>query len=598
MTNQAVYKIDGRDLYYTFLAGAHRILQHQSELNKMNVFPVNDKDTGTNLASTFRSILDNIKPDRSFTVTAGLIADAALIGARGNSGVIFAQFLYGISLETENKIELTLKEFAEIIIKTVNYIYEAVANPVEGTMLTVIKDWAEYIYSKKEIQTNFKLLFVESLEILKTSLQETKQKLKVLQISNVVDAGAKGFVVFIEGITDLIINRNIRHLVSETSQNITIIHSEENTNDIIDFRYCTEAMIKNLTIKNADIQAILKRYGDSAVVAGSDKAKRIHVHTNNPAELFYELKDHGTITFQKVDDMIRQNDIAKHRKWNIAIVTDSTCDLSQEIIENYQINVLPFNVNFGDNHFLDKITITPDQFYDMLENSDTYPTTSLINEQAFVNLYSHLASHYDAIISIHISGELSGTFKNSQKAAEKISKEFNKPIYVYDSKILSGALGLLVYRTAQAIESGMEMEMLIKSIEDWINKTKIYVSVDTLKYFIKGGRVSKPKGFISNLLNIKPIVSVNKNGKAELIGKAFSLKSNIKKVMKLVTKINSDTKILNYIVLHAQNPEGADTYIKFMTDLTGKAPVSVVNISPAIGINAGIGAAAVSLIIN
>ena len=120
MTNQAVYKIDGRDLYYTFLAGAHRILQHQSELNKMNVFPVNDKDTGTNLASTFRSILDNIKPDRSFTVTAGLIADAALIGARGNSGVIFAQFLYGISLETENKIELTLKEFAEIIIKTVN----------------------------------------------------------------------------------------------------------------------------------------------------------------------------------------------------------------------------------------------------------------------------------------------------------------------------------------------------------------------------------------------------------------------------------------------------------------------------------------------
>ena len=82
------------------------------------------------------------------------------------------------------------------------------------------------------------------------------------------------------------------------------------------------------------------------------------------------------------------------------------------------------------------------------------------------------------------------------------------------------------------------------------------------------------------------------------MAKPFSLKSNIKKVMKLVTKINSDTKILNYIVLHAQNPEGADTYIKFMTDLTGKAPVSVVNISPAIGINAGIGAAAVSLIIN
>ncbi len=596
MTNQAVYKIDGRYLYYTFLAGAHRILQHQTELNKMNVFPVNDKDTGTNLASTIRSILDNIKPDRSFTVTAGVIADAALIGARGNSGVIFAQFLYGISLETENKIELTLKEFAEIIIKTVNYIYEAVANPVEGTMLTVIKEWAEYIYSKKEIHTNFKQLFVESLDILKTSLQETKNKLKILQISNVVDAGAKGFVVFIEGITDLIVNRNIRHLVIEASQNISIIHSEETTNDVITFRYCTEAMIKDLRINNSGIQAILKRYGDSAVVAGSDKAKRIHVHTDNPAELFYELKDHGTITFQKVDDMIRQNEIVTKRKWNIALVTDSTCDLSQDIIDNYQINVLPFNVNFGDNHYLDKVTITPDQFYDMLDSSKTFPTTSLINEQSFVNLYSHLASHYDAIISIHISGGLSGTFQNSQKAAEKISKEFNKPIYTYDSKILSGALGLLVHRIALAIESGMEMEVLLKSIDNWITKTKIYVSVKTLKYFVKGGRVSKPKGFISNLLNIKPIVSVNADGKAELIGKTFSQSSNIKKVMKLVTKLNSENKIFNYIILHAHNLEGADIYVKFMEELTGKDPVSVVDISPAIGINAGIGTAAVSLI--
>ena len=91
---QAVYQIDGRYLYYTFLAGARRILQNQTEINKINVFPVNDKDTGTNLASTVRSIMDSIQPDRSFTTTAGVIAEAALIGARGNSGVIFAQFFH------------------------------------------------------------------------------------------------------------------------------------------------------------------------------------------------------------------------------------------------------------------------------------------------------------------------------------------------------------------------------------------------------------------------------------------------------------------------------------------------------------------------
>ena len=81
MSNQPVYQIDGRYLYYTFVAGAQRILQSQTELNRINVFPVNDKDTGTNLASTVRSIIDNIQPDRSFTATAGVIADAALVGA-------------------------------------------------------------------------------------------------------------------------------------------------------------------------------------------------------------------------------------------------------------------------------------------------------------------------------------------------------------------------------------------------------------------------------------------------------------------------------------------------------------------------------------
>ena len=111
MKNQPVYHIDGRYLYYTFLAGAQRVLQNQTEINKINVFPVNDKDTGTNLASTVRSIMDNIQPDRSFTTTAGVIAEAALVGARGNSGVIFAQFLYGLSLETNEKHSITFEEF-------------------------------------------------------------------------------------------------------------------------------------------------------------------------------------------------------------------------------------------------------------------------------------------------------------------------------------------------------------------------------------------------------------------------------------------------------------------------------------------------------
>lgn len=595
MKHKPIYHIDGRYLYYTFLAGAQRILQNQIEINKINVFPVNDKDTGTNLASTVRSILESIKPERSFTATAELIADAALIGARGNSGVIFAQFFYGVSLETNNRHIVSFDEFADIIKKSIQYIYQAVANPVEGTMITVMKDWADFLYSRKEARMDFRQVLLDSLETLRNSLQETKEKLKILKKYNLVDAGAKGFVVFIEGIIELIMSRNIRYLMTEIPPVISLVHSEESDNESIEFRYCTEALIKNLTIDPPAIQSILQRFGDSAVVAGNARTMRIHVHTNQPAVLFSELKDYGTITSQKVDDMIRQNQVVKDRKWNIALVTDSTCDLPQDLLDFYQIHVVPLNLNFGDNHYLDKVTITPDYFYELLESNPAFPHTSQINERAFTNIYSHLASHYDAIISLHLSGHFSGTFQNSQKAAERISKEFNKPVHVFNSKSLSGALGLIVLRTAKAIEAGERVGDIVLSVKEWIDKTRVFVSVKTLKYMVKGGRVSGPKGLLSSILNIKPIVSVDSQGKSVLIGKTFSQSSNMNLVIKKIAKLQQKDIFWNYIVLHAHNLAGAEEYSKRMKALTGFEPLAVIDISPAIGMHAGIGATAISI---
>lgn len=598
MSNQPVYHIDGRYLYYTFMAGARRILQNQSELNKINVFPVNDKDTGTNLASTVRSIMENIQPDRSFTTTAGVIAEAALVGARGNSGVIFAQFLYGLSLETNEKHLVTFGEFAESVKNSVRYIYQAVANPVEGTMLTVISDWADYLYSRKETMTDFNQVFLDSLEILKTSLLATREKLKVLQKFNLVDAGAKGFVVFIEGIIDLILSKNIRPILMEAPQIVSLVHSEQADTDSINHRYCTEALIKNLSLEQAELKSLLHRYGDSAVVAGAAKTTRIHVHTNEPAALFNDLKDFGTITSQKVDDMVRQNEVVMNRKWNIALVTDSTCDLPSELLDHYQVHVVPLNLNFGENHYLDKVTITPDHFYNLLDSSEVFPHSSQINERTFTNLYSHLASHYDAIISLHLSGHLSGTLLSSQKAAARISAEFDKPVHVIDSRNLSGALGLIVLRTAMAIENGSSLPEILASMEEWIHKSRVYVSVRTLKYMVRGGRVSKPKGYISGLLNIKPIVSIDEHGKSTLIGKTFSQQSNVNLVLKKIKSFHLQQGIWKYVVLHAHNPEGAGQYSARMREITGQEPLAVVDISPVIGMNAGIGATAVSFMLD
>jgi len=166
---------------------------------------------------------------------------------------------------------------------------------------------------------------------------------------------------------------------------------------------------------------------------------------------------------------------------------------------------------------------------------------------------------------------------------------------VINSRNLSGSLGLIVLRAAQAIESGFSHDQVVEMTDRWISKVRILVSVRTLKYLIRGGRVSAVRGWIARIMNINPIVSLDDTGKSIVFDKAFSQKANMQKVMKHIRISGAGKNIWNYIVLHANNRKAADWYTDQMCILSGKSPVSVVNISPVVGANAGVGAASVAL---
>ncbi len=587
--------IGGKLYYMLFLAGASKILEQQNFLNKINVFPVPDADTGTNLASTLRAIIENAQPSPSFTKTADAIAIAALNGARGNSGVIFAQFLYGMSKEAGTAENLSIQNFAEIIKRSVKYIYEALAEPVEGTMLTVIREWADYIYSQKDKVDDLIYLFLKAYEIALKSLNETTSKLKALQLANVVDAGAKGFVLFLEGIIEGLRKRDRKRSITlqsaiSGSESFTAIPHEN-----FNYRFCCEGLLKAGNIDKLQLKTNMKPFGDSLVLAGSEQMVRFHLHTNTPDKLFEAISAFGTISFQKVDDMKKQNDINSERKWNIALVTDSTSDLPPEIIDNYQIHQIPLNIHFGENQYLDKLTISPTRFFELVENEKKHPTTSQPNENSFLALYSHLASHYDSVISVHLTDKFSGTLNSSMKAAERISKETGKKITVLDSGQVSGSLGLLTYKTARAIENGMSHEHIIENFSHWKENARIFVSVKNLKYMIRGGRVSPLKGNIARMLNAKPIVSMDRNGGSALFDRAFTQRSNMKKVMKHVRNILKEKELWDYIILHAEGEETAKWFEEQMMLLTGKKPLTFMNISTVIGLSAGKGTAAIAL---
>lgn len=589
---------DGKSFYYAFLAGAQRLIENQGIINKINVFPVADADTGTNLASTFRSIIDSPIPTNNVKLTAGALADAALVGARGNSGIIFAQFLYGFSNELETEEEFTIESFARSVHKAVTYAYEAIANPVEGTMISVIREWAEFIDAMKELIDDFVELFIKALQVAKDSLADTTRQLEVLRKANVVDAGAKGFVLFLEGMIDFFKNKQSIRRMSIPMNDMVLEDISTDSHEDITHRYCCEAMLA-LDLHPGETKNTLKdaicEMGDSLVVAGSEKRLRIHIHSDNPIKLFEAISQRSSITYQKVDDMIMQQEMSHNQKWPIALVTDSTCDLPQEILEKYQISMIPLTLQVGSSLFLDRTTIASEQFYNLLDTSPSYPSTSQPSYKDFINKYSYLSSHYNSTIGIHLGKHFSGTFSNSQRAAKAISEQSGKEINVFSSNKVSSALGLVVLRTAQAIEAGKSTSEITSKIAEWSSKSKILVSARTVKYLVKGGRLSHSKGVLGKLLGVQPIISISDEGKAYTYGKAYSEKGSKQLLIKEASELLAKGKIWGYAISHVRNLETAQWYSEQMEILTGMKPLFINNVSPVLATHGGPGTVVLSI---
>jgi DegV family protein with EDD domain len=409
-------------------------------------------------------------------------------------------------------------------------------------------------------------------------------------------------VLFLEGVIDFLAKPSHKKILSIKREAAEIQHAVEVPSAAVRRRYCTEGLIRPLPAREGaglDKEALKREiagFGDSLVIAGSPEALRFHIHTDTPAELFYKIRNLGSISLQKADDMLRQYEAAHARKWPIALVTDSCCDLPLDVLDRYQVHVVPLQVSFGDSPYLDKVTITPDQFYMMLDERQEFPKTAQPGPQTFESLYTNLAGHYDSVIALHLSKKLSGTFSNSLAASRRVSEQTGKRITVIDSRNLSGSLGLLVLRLARLIEQGSSHDEAVAETEKMLPKAKILVGVRTLKYMVRGGRVSPMAGRFARLLNLKPIVSLDDAGESKIFDKAFSQRGILRKILKHLRAGAVAGHVRDYCVLHAHNPEDALAYASEVESVLGRKPAFIMDISPAIGSNAGVGTVAVSFL--
>lgn len=592
-------QMTGKQIYDSLMHGAFKVIQNKEVLNRINIFPIQDGDTGSNLSSMMQTIIKKSEYHITVKKTLESVAEAALTGARGNSGIIFAQYFRGLSETIAAAEQISIHDYANASKSAAQYAYEAVENPVEGTMLTLMREWGRILSEESINNTSILDVFNRSYHTLEIALDKTKEQLSVLKKANVVDSGAKGFTYFIEGALHYLKNGedcDLKKLIDDNKEDIVELAQVISHLDTEDNRYCTECLLESNDIDYETIKTKLKQLGNSIVVAGSRSKCRVHIHTNEPAVVFDFLSRHGTMIYQKVDDMYNQEAIINRRKYNIALVTDSIADLPQTLIDEHQIQIVHLDILYKGINYFDKLTIQPSRLLEMVSNEDELPTSSQPNPMQIDNLLDYLSTYYNSIIIITVSKELSGTYNSFYNSAKNY-KNRNINISVINSKQNSGAQGLLVKKCAEYIKAGLAHNEIVKKIEATIESSKILVQVKNLDNMIKSGRLSMRAGNIAKKIGMKPIITLDTEGKGNLESIAFSMAGSNKKIINHMKRILRSFRIEQYNIVHVNNEAGAKELASLMTHIIGHEPDYIMETSSIIAVSAGEGAVAISYLL-
>ena len=296
-------RINGHDFYNMVVNASNRLLEESDFVNALNVFPVPDGDTGTNMSMTFKAAVKEIENLNSESIgeTSKKLAKGALMGARGNSGVILSQILRGISKGLEGKTSVDSVEFANAFVEGSKAAYKAVMKPTEGTILSVIRAASEA--AVKSNKTDIVELLSEIVVEAKVMLDKTPDLLPALKKAKVVDSGGMGLYIILQGMYDAL-KDGIKAEIKDISAKGSAGASAQAIEDIdIKFGYCTEFIILGDASKAKGFQDEIEPLGDSMIVVGYDDVIKVHIHTNDPGLVLSKAVAVGELSKIKIDNM-------------------------------------------------------------------------------------------------------------------------------------------------------------------------------------------------------------------------------------------------------------------------------------------------------
>lgn len=296
-------KINGEHFYNVMVNASNKLEEQKEFVNSLNVFPVPDGDTGTNMSMTFKAAVKEIEDmnSKSISEVSKKLAKGALMGARGNSGVILSQILRGIAKGLEGKEEANAEEFAESIMEGSRSAYKAVMRPIEGTILTVVRSAGENALKSKA--KDITLLMDDVCKGAEDTLNKTPDMLPVLKSAKVVDSGGMGLLIILKGIHEAL-RDDVKSTLGDFHSIATNISAANNLEPHdIKFGYCTEFIILGDSSKAEDFKREVEAQGDSMIVVGYEDVIKVHIHTNDPGNVLSKAVAIGELSKIKIDNM-------------------------------------------------------------------------------------------------------------------------------------------------------------------------------------------------------------------------------------------------------------------------------------------------------
>jgi DegV family protein with EDD domain len=599
--------LDGPRLRRSLLAACEYTQLQRKELNRINVFPVPDGDTGTNLSLTVQAIADHLKKSdsREFDVVAHEAAQAAVLGARGNAGMMLSHFLLGFADRVKGRARITAREFGQALRAGAERLHEALEKPVEGTILTVMRDTAGAALETKV--HDFHQLMEHLVEEAQESLAGTPDLLPALKRAGVVDAGAKGFVHLLEGVVQYI-NGDPLVTVEGTpgfAQSAPAVGTVEYPEESEQYRFCTEALVRGEGLPDQKrVREALKEEGDSLIVIRSDGVLKVHIHTDDPDQVFTYLKSLGDLVTHKAEDMEAQHAVAERAAHGhltlarrpVGIVTDSAADLSEEIIRAHGIKVVPMVLVRGEETLRDGVDITAQDFHDSLADGGELPTTSQPSPGAFLEAYKRAAEEAEEVVGVFLGSNLSGTFRSAEAAADHFE---GSRVHLVDTMGASLLTGLMVLKATELAELALPPEEIVSELNRIRAQSGIVLTVDRFDRLLASGRVGRGKAWLGTLLGLKPILEVPLDSRPVVpMAKALGRKRVLPTVMKaLRERIPSGVKKVRFGVVHVARPQIVQEVSAALRAEYGDVEILSAPATPVLATHTGIDAWALAFLV-